>query len=62
MFMYSYIETAGAENTESIMCASALYSQFCFYDWIPRFCPRFPHLENHRALGEKVPVLFTINS
>ncbi len=24
---------------------SVLYRKFSFYDWIPRFCPRFPHAE-----------------
>ncbi len=29
---------------------SALNCQFRFYDWIPRFRPRFLHRGNHRAL------------
>ncbi len=43
LFKYTDLLLIYSSKIWQILWNSALYSKFHFYDWIPRFCPHFPH-------------------
>ncbi len=52
-FKCNYLLLINSSKLWQIPWHSVLNYKFCFYNWIPRFRPRFLHRGNHRAVRVK---------